>query len=113
MPGVTTRTTSRAIKLRPCDWPSGGARLFGNGDFVPGLNQARQVRFGGMIRNACHRDTLSLAHIAARQHHLADIRDDTRIVVEGFVKIAQPEKDDGVRVLLLDTEVLLADWGSH
>src|SRR4051812_42664136 len=63
-----------------------------------------------MVRHARHRDALVLRGGPRGQHDVAHARHDSRILVKRLVKVPQPEEDNGVGVLLLDLQVLLAEW---
>ena len=62
-----------------------------------------------MVRDSGHGKALALAHRTGGQNDFQFPRGDAGVLVEGLVEVAQPEEDDGVGVLALDAEVLLAD----
>jgi hypothetical protein len=72
-------------------------------------DQAGDVAFSSMERDARHGHPLAFGHISARQHDFQLPRHEFCVGVEGLVKIAQPEEHNDARILALDIEVLLAD----
>ena len=84
------------------------ADLLHHRDVVALLHQPRNVRFHGVMRHPAHRHALALAHRAAGQHQIQLARGGVGVVIEHFVKVAQPEHDDRVRELDLEVEILLA-----
>src|SRR3990172_11107354 len=65
-----------------------------------------------MVRDARHWNAHALGDIARGEHNIQFARGCLGILVEGFVKIPQAKKNDSVRVLALDFEVLLPDGGN-
>ena len=89
------------------------AGLLHNRDLVPGLNQFSEVRFDRVVRHARERNALTSSHIAPGQNNVARLSDLFRVVVKRLVKVAEPEKHNGVRELFFDAKVLLAEWCCH
>ncbi len=81
--------------------------LIADGDFEAGANQARDVAFGSVVRNAAHGNRLALFTVARRERNLKLARRDDGVFVEKFVEIAQAEEQQGVRVARLDGVILL------
>src|SRR6266566_1130897 len=81
--------------------------LIANRDLEAGANQARDVAFGGVVRNAAHGNRLALFAVARRERNLQLARRDDRVFVEKFVEIAQAKEQQGVRVARLDGVILL------
>src|SRR5260370_27072878 len=81
--------------------------LIADGDFEAAANQARDVAFGGVVRNAAHGNRLALFAVARRERNLKLARRDDGVFVKQFVEIAQAEKQQGVRVARLDGVILL------
>ncbi len=75
-------------------------------------NQPRDVAFRRVIRHAAHRHGLALFAIARGQSDLQQARGHLRIVVEKLVEISQPEKQQRLRMLLLDGVILPQQWRS-
>src|ERR1700731_779913 len=67
---------------------TGQFHLIADRDLEAGANQARDVAFGGVIRNAAHRNRLALFAVARGESDLHLARGDDRIFVEKFVEIA-------------------------
>ena len=89
------------------------ADLLGDGHFVTGLHQSGQVAFHAVIGNAGQRHTLVVADRSAGKHHIAHCGHGFSIAIEGFVEVAQAEKENAVRVLALELQVLPAHRGCH
>ena len=85
---------------------AGFLHLIADGYAVPGADQPRDVAFRGVIGNAAHRDRLALFAIARGQSDLQQARGHLRVVVEKLVEIAQAEKQQRLRMLLLDGVIL-------
>ena len=86
----------------------GVADLLADGHLVAAADEPRQVALQRVRWHAGHGHSLSLAHVAARQHDVELRRRRARVLVEGLVEIAEPEEDDGVGVARLHLEVLPA-----
>ena len=71
--------------------------------------QLADVQLEGVVGNPCHRKAMALAQLACGQRDPEDRRCPFGILAEGLVEVAQPEEDDGVGVLALDSLVLLED----
>ena len=76
---------------------------------MPAPHQPRQVLIDALHRHAGQRHPQPLAHGFAGQHDLQLAADQLRVAVEGLVEVAQPEKQDRVRVASLDLQVLSAN----
>jgi hypothetical protein len=64
-----------------------------------------------VIGNARERKPLAFAQLAGRQGDAENGGDAFGVLAKGLVKIAEPEEDDGVRMLALDLQVLIEDGG--
>ncbi len=71
---------------------AGLLHLVADGNFEPGANQARDVAFGGMIRNAAHGNGLALFAIARSERDLQLARGSDGVLVEKLVEIAEAEE---------------------
>ena len=87
-----------------------GSRIFhllANGDFMTGVEQFLYVGLGGMIRHAAQGDRTLVALITRGERDVEYLRGGVRVLEEHFVEIAEPKKQDGITVSLLDLEILL------
>ena len=66
-----------------------------------------------VVGHAGERDTHVLAHRLGGQRDLEFGGDETGVIVERLVEIAQPEEEDRVRIALLEVQVLQADRRGH
>ena len=89
------------------------ADLLGDGDLVAGVDQLGNVAIDRVIRHTRQRHALVRPDGPRGQDDIADRRDDPGVIVERLVEITQAEKQDDVRVLLLDRQVLAAHRSSH
>src|SRR5205085_1605949 len=80
--------------------------LIADGDPVAALDQSRDVAFGGMKRDAAHRNGVLLVLIARRKRDLELTRGHYRVFEEELVEIAEAEHEERVGNLLLDAVVL-------
>ena len=103
VPGVTTRVTSRSTSPLPF---RDLADLLADRDLVPGRDQAGDVALGGVVGDAGHRHALALAHLAAGQDDVEHSGRDLGVLLERFVEVAEPEKEDRVGKALLDLQIL-------
>jgi len=85
--------------------------LLGDGDAVALVDEAGDVPLDGVVGDAGHRHPHPLGDRARGQDQVELAGGDLGVLVERLVKIAQPEKDDRVRVLGLDLEILFAYRG--
>src|SRR5260370_4067496 len=65
--------------------------LIADGDFEAGANQARDVAFGGVVRNATHRNRLALFAVARSERDLEVARGYNRVLVKQVVEIHPAE----------------------
>ncbi len=84
----------------------GVLHLLADGDLVPVRNQPRHIGLVAVERHAAHRGALRLPAVAPREGEVQLPRHELGVVVEHLVKIAEAEKQDGVRVLLFHLEIL-------
>ena len=77
----------------------------------PVLDQLRDVPLGRVIWHPAHRRLRRVAAVTRRQNEIEQRRRALRILVEHLVKIAEPVKENGIRDLALDLEVLLEHRG--
>ncbi len=85
--------------------------LFRDGDMVAFFNQPDQVVIQRVIGDAGQGHTHPAADRAGGQDDLEFSGNGFGVFIEGFVEIAQAEKQDAILVLAFGVEVLLADWG--
>src|SRR5467141_3790938 len=85
---------------------TGQFHLIADRDLESGANQARDVAFRGVVRNAAHGNRLALFAIARGESDLQLARGDDRVFIEKFVEIAEAEEQQGVRVARLDGVIL-------
>ncbi len=105
VPGVTTRITLRGkIPFDGCV-----PNLFADGDVIALLDQPCQIIFNGVIGDACQRSTHAFADRAGGQNNIQLAGCDLGIFIEGFVKIAEAKKEDGVRIIPFDIQILLSN----
>lgn len=64
-----------------------------------------------MVRNARHRDWLARRRAAFGQGNIKQLRRTFRIVIKQFVKVAHAVKQQYLRVLGFQLEILLHHWG--
>ena len=62
-----------------------------------------------MVGNAGQGDLVALAHLAGGEDDLQFARGDAGILIERLIEIPEAEKDDRLRIFLLDAQILLAD----
>jgi len=84
------------------------AQLLADRHLVPCLDEAGQIAFQGVSRHPGHGDTQVLSHAAGGEGYLQLLGGETCIVVKGLVEVAEAKEEDGVRVGLLDIQVLAA-----
>ena len=80
--------------------------LLANSHLVAFLDQARDVGVGGVVRNPAHGHSHSLFLAAGRQSNLEFAGGQDSVFKKEFVKISQTEKQQRLRILLLDGIVL-------
>src|SRR6267378_192257 len=85
---------------------AGLLHLIADRDLESGADQARDVAFRGVVRNAAHGNGLTLFAVARGESDLKLARGDDRVFVEQFVEIAQAEEQQGVRIPRLDGVIL-------
>ena len=91
------------------DKPLGGSGVFdliAEGDLVALVQELADVAFGGMPRDAAHGNGGFRVGIARSQRDLKLTRGDFGILEKKFIKVAHAIKEQGVRIALLDAEVL-------
>jgi len=91
----------------------GVGHLLADGDPVAAADELRDMTVDAVIGHACEGDAQVLPHRLGRQGDLELARDELRVVIEGFVEVAEAEEQDRVRVALLQLEVLEPDGGGH
>ncbi len=62
-----------------------------------------------MVGDACQRSTHALSDRPGGKDNVQLAGSDLGILIEGFVKIPQAEKQDGVGIILLDIQILLSN----
>ena len=91
------------------DKPLGGSGVFdliAEGDLVALVQELADVAFGGMPRDAAHGNGGFCVGIARSQRDLKLTRGDFGVLEKKFIKVAHAIKEQGVRIALLDAEVL-------
>ena len=81
--------------------------LFADGDAMPLADEATQILCRRLHRNAGQRDFCRTTIVARRERESKHARRGFRVLVEHFVKVTHPEKQDGVLMVRLDLPVLL------
>ncbi len=92
---------------------AGLAHLFRHRDLVAGLHQLGQIALDAVVGHAGQGHPLIVAHRPAGQHHITHLRDDLGVLIEGLIEVAEAEKEDAVRVLFLDRQILAAHGSRH
>ncbi len=87
------------------------ADLFADGDVVAFFDEAGEVVFDGVVRDARQRDAHAAADGTGGEHDVEFAGGDLGVLVEGLVEIADAEEEDRVGMVAFDLEVLLADGG--
>ncbi len=80
--------------------------LVADRDLEAGADQAREIGFGGVDRDAAHRDVGAVVPAALGQRDVERLRRGGRVVEEQLEKIAHPEEQQAAGVRLLDLVVL-------
>lgn len=99
---------------RAFDDPFGGAWIFylvADRDAFIVAQEAADVDFGSVIRDAAHGDIFTFLCAAAGESEVKNFGGFDGVVVEHFVEVAKAEHEDGVRVLLFDRLVLAHHGG--
>src|SRR5690606_29367628 len=84
------------------------AYLLTDGDVVAFLDQSAQVIIDRMERDACHGHAHTLGNWSGGEHNIQRASWLASVIIEGFIKIAQPKKHDRIRIFLFDFQVLLS-----
>ena len=79
-----------------------GGELFANGDAMTARDERGEVAFEAVIGHARERDAHVSPHRFRGEHDAEFAREEARIVVEGFVEVADAKEEDGVGVAALD-----------
>ena len=80
--------------------------LLRDGHLIARTHETRHIAVRRMKRDAAHRCPLRLSAVLPGQHQIQHRRRGLRILIEHLVEIADPIKEDAVRILLLGFEVL-------
>ena len=83
--------------------------LVANRHLEAGADQAREIGFGGVYRDAAHRDVGAVVAAALGQRDIERRRRGDRVLEEQFVEIAHPEKQQAAGMGALDLVVLQHD----
>ncbi len=86
---------------------AGQLHLIANRNLESGADQPRDVTFGGVVRNAAHRNGLALFAIPRSERDLQFSRGYDRVFIKKFVEIAQAKEQQRMRVARLDGVILL------
>jgi hypothetical protein len=89
--------------------------LFADGYAMTARDECGEVTFKTVIRDSCEGNARILTHGLGGQDYIKLTCQRSRIVVEGFVKIAYAKQQQRVRVAALNLKVLLSEWrgGRH
>lgn len=82
-------------------------KLITNGYPVTGLDQLMEISIQGMVRKAGQFSGGGCSVVSSGQRNTQDPGGQNGILTKGFVKITHTEKQDGIRVFLFDSPVLL------
>ena len=74
------------------------------------LEQPTDIALECVVGDAGHRDAMALPQLAGRQRDAQQRRGPLGILPECFVEVAETEEHDGIRIVLLDSLVLVEDW---
>ncbi len=88
-----------------------GGNLLADGDAVAFRDERAEVSFEAVVRDARERDADVAAHRLRGQDDVQLAREQARVVVEGFVEVADAEEQQRFGVAALDVEVLLPERG--
>ncbi len=80
--------------------------LLADRDLEPGADQAGQIGFGSVDRDAAHRDVGALVPAALGQRNVERLRRRDGIVKEQLEKVAHPEKQQAARIGAFDLVIL-------
>ena len=83
------------------------ANLFANGHRLPLINQLGEIVLHRMMRDPGHRNRFACGSAAFGQRDIKQLRCAFRIVIEEFVKITHPVKQQDLRMLGFQLEILL------
>jgi hypothetical protein len=75
------------------------------------LNELGGVVVDGVAGDTSERNAVARSHLPTGENYVAYGGDDLTSVIEGLVKIAETEEDDGIGRLLLDAKVQLLKRG--
>ena len=100
------REDARDFALNRAFARGGIADLFANRDRFAQLQQFGQILLGGVVGHARHFDRLAIGRAARSQCDAEQTRRFDRIVEEQFVKIAHAVKQQSLRELGLDRQIL-------
>src|SRR6185312_404823 len=89
------------------------ARLFTNGDAVALTYEASNIAIGCMVRYASHRRFFASSKITPCECDLQFACNYFCIVVEHLIEVAHTKKEDRIRVLLLNLQILCAYRAMH
>jgi hypothetical protein len=87
--------------------------LIANGDFVPAIDEFRQMAFERANGNARKRVRVSFAEPFARENYPKLASYGLRVFVKGFIEIADLKKQYHARISALDLKVLAAKRRGH
>ena len=87
----------------------GIAHLLADGNAIALADQPGDVALGGVVGDARHRGAFAPSPVAPGQRQLQLAGGQLGVAVEHLVEVAHAKEDDGVGMLLLDAEILLAN----
>src|SRR5689334_15898807 len=85
---------------------AGLLHLIANGDLVAGAQEAGDVSFRRVKRDAAHGNGLAALAIAGSEGNLKFLGGNQGVLVEEFIEVAQTKQEQRVRVALLDGLIL-------
>ncbi len=89
------------------------ADLLRDGHLIARLHQPSDVPLRSVVGDPGQGHPLAVAHRTAGQGHVTDPGHQLGVLVEGLVEVAQPEKEDAVRILFLQRQVLATHGCGH
>ena len=87
------------------------ADLFADRDLVAGFDEARDISLCGMAGNTRHRHGIGVVLVARCQRDPEQFGAKPGVVVEDFVEVTHPEKQDAVGHLGMEPVVLFENGG--
>ena len=86
-------------------------RLLADSHLVTFFDKPRNIRLAAVVRHAAHGRALLCPAVLSGKHKVKLLGGGFRVVIEHLVKIADPEEQDTVLIVRLDTDILLHHRG--